>query len=71
MLGYIVTYVYVSENRKGEIKEELNTDAFKVESVDNIEVLLQYAKAYIIMLVECPTSGMGHLSNVVSLNQQD
>ena len=37
---------YVSEQRKREIKEELNTDAFKVPSVDNIEVLLQYAKAY-------------------------
>lgn len=32
--------------RTKEIKEVVNTDAFKVASVDNIKVLLQYAKAY-------------------------
>ena len=50
---------YVSNKRKREIKEEHNTDAFKVGSVDNRTVCKGLC---------CLTSGMAHLLNVLSLH---
>ena len=37
---------YISQQREKEMEKDFNPQAFKLASVDNIDVLSQYAKAY-------------------------